>query len=230
VTAVTPDLGPGAPPVTLVCFDWGGVLLRIVRSFEEAVERAGLDLRPAARDPACVAARRLAAERYGVGDLETEAAFAAICAAMGDAYTPVEFARIHDAWLIEEYPGVGEVVERLLATPGVETALLSNTNDAHWRSHLPGPAGEPARFPLVARLHHRHASHLLRLRKPDEAIYRALERRTGRRGAQILFFDDLHENIAAARACGWRAERIDHTGDTAAQIERGLVAHGVWAR
>jgi FMN phosphatase YigB (HAD superfamily) len=44
-----------------------------------------------------------------------------------------------------------------------------------------------------------------------------------------VFFDDLAENISAARACGWNAVHIDHTGDTAAQVLAGLRAHGALA-
>ena len=44
---------------------------------------------------------------------------------------------------------------------------------------------------------------------------------------EILFFDDLSDNIASARACGWSAEQIDHTGDTARQMAEHLGRHGV---
>ena len=44
---------------------------------------------------------------------------------------------------------------------------------------------------------------------------------------EILFFDDAEENVQAARAVGWRAERIDPAGDTARQIAEALAQHGV---
>jgi FMN phosphatase YigB (HAD superfamily) len=67
----------------------------------------------------------------------------------------------------------------------------------------------------------------LRLAKPDEAIYRAYEKATGVAGAEIIFFDDLAENIEAARAAGWNAEQIDHTGDTAEQVRMLLSRYGI---
>jgi FMN phosphatase YigB (HAD superfamily) len=63
--------------------------------------------------------------------------------------------------------------------------------------------------------------------KPAPDIYRAFEKATGRSGSQILFFDDLAENVAAAKSLGWHAERIDPTAPTDAQLRRHLAAYGV---
>ena len=74
---------------------------------------------------------------------------------------------------------------------------------------------------------HPHARHLLGLLKPGVEIYRAFERQTGFGPGEILFFDDLAENVQAARAVGWHAEVIDHTADTAPQIAGHLQRHGI---
>ncbi|MEO1535088.1 MAG: HAD-IA family hydrolase, partial [Planctomycetota bacterium] len=84
------------------------------------------------------------------------------------------------------------------------------------------------RFPVARLLEHRHASHLLGIAKPDAGIYARFESETGYDGSEILFFDDLAENIEAARERGWHAEQIDHTGDTAEQVARCLAAYGVF--
>jgi FMN phosphatase YigB (HAD superfamily) len=62
----------------------------------------------------------------------------------------------------------------------------------------------------------------LRLAKPDPAIYRAFERATARAPEEILFFDDLPENVAAARALGWQAVRVNPYADTVGQIRERL--------
>ncbi|MFN9972777.1 MAG: HAD-IA family hydrolase, partial [Phycisphaerae bacterium] len=165
---------------------------------------------------------------YQIGRLARDEFLASVSTAMNGVYSPVEFERIHDAWLIEEYPSVDRLVADLLAAPRVETAILSNTNELHWRRQQPDAAGLP-HFPTAGRLKHRHASHLLGLAKPEESIYRAFERETGFTPESILFFDDLADNISAARACGWCAEQIDHTGDTAAQMRGHLRRYGVLA-
>jgi glucose-1-phosphatase len=217
---------PATPDIRLVCFDWGGVILRICRSWAEGCVRAGVPLREGVETPALKEQRRRASDDYQAGRIDGETFFQRLAAATGGLYTPDEVRLVHDAWMIEEYPGVAGLIDRLLAVRGVETALLSNTNQAHWARHI-AEEGREADFPTVARLHHRHASHLLGLIKPDIAIYRALEQRTGVPGSRILFFDDLLDNIEAARRAGWHAEQIDHTGDTAAQIERHLIAYRV---
>ncbi len=106
---------------------------------------------------------------------------------------------------------------------GIATGALSNTSEPHW-ADLRGPQ---SRYPTVARLRHAVASHLARVLKPDVRIYRAFEAASGISGDRVLFFDDLPQNIEAARAVGWHAERIDPTADTAAQLMAALRRHGV---
>ena len=82
-------------------------------------------------------------------------------------------------------------------------------------------------FPSIGKLGRRFASHEMRLHKPDPAIYREFERSVGLAGAEILFFDDLPENVASAREVGWIAEQIDHRHGTYEQIQAALRRHGI---
>jgi len=164
------------------------------------------------------------------GDLSAAEWLDAMGKALGGLYAAEEIALLHDAVIIEEYPGIAALIDDLHRA-GVATACLSNTNETHWAKlvHRDGAReleGEP-RYPSVRRLGALHASHVLRLTKPAPDIYRAFEAATGRSGAQILFFDDLEENVAAARKVGWRAECIDPAKLTEAQMRRHLVAYGV---
>ncbi len=215
------------PRVTMVCFDWGGVVVRICRSWQEGCARAGLPVRADTASDEVKARRRAIAEAFQVGAMTPAEFYARLSQATGGAYSPAEVQRIHHAWLIEEYAGIGEVVDSLVRLDGVDTGLLSNTNEEHWRRHQRELCAGLECFPTVSRLRHRHASHLLKLAKPGLDIYHAFVARTGHPAGGILFFDDLEENIIAARAAGWNAERIDHTGDTAGQIRGHLRAYGV---
>lgn len=215
--------------IRCVCFDWGGVILKFCRSFADGVKAAGLDLREGAIDAEAIAARRGLANEYSMGRISRAEFLRATSLASAGLYTEEELERINHAWLLEEYPGVGLVVDELNALPHIETALLSNTTEIHWERQHEEPCrrnGIP-HFPTASKLKHRHASHLLGLLKPDEAIYAAFERETGFSPPGILFFDDLEENVRAARARGWRAVQIDHTGDTAAQIRAALREHSI---
>lgn len=213
--------------VRLVCFDWGGVILGHHRSWAEGCAAAGLPVHPETDTPECQQRRRVVSSRFQLGEIDSKTFFLLLREATNHLYSTEELERIHLAWLKSEYPGIGAIINRLNTTRGIETALLSNTNEAHWDRHLPRD-GVEAEFPTIGMLTYRLASHLVGYAKPDERIYIALENTTGHQGSDILFFDDLPDNVEAAKKRGWRAELIDHTGDTAAQIESHLRRHGVW--
>lgn len=223
-TTGAPDPRP-APPPRCVVFDWGGVILRICRGFEEGCRAAGLPFHPDVVEGDLYHVRRSHSRRYQVGELAMDQFFRLTAETTGGRYSPDDLARVHDAWLLAEYPGVDRLIDELNAIDGVTTAMLSNTNERHWARRGESPYG-PA-FPTAARIAIPHASHLLGHAKPDAAIYAAFERATGFAGPELLFFDDLPENIAAARDAGWHAHQIDHTGDTAAQMREALRAAGI---
>ena len=134
--------------------------------------------------------------------------------------------RILDAWVAAEYPGVAAVLDAIEAS-GVRTAVLSNTNAAHWALIAESEAARAA-YPSVSRHHHLFLSHRLGLTKPDPAIFAAVEAATGIDAARVLYFDDVLPYIEAARAHGWHAEQIDHLVDsTAPQLLAHLRRHGV---
>lgn len=217
--------------VPIVCFDWGGVILRICSGWDEARERSGLEHRAIACDASMRARRHALLRAYETGRIACDAFFESVSVEMGRVFSPDEVRRVHDAWLIEEYRGARELIEELRER-NVETALLSNTNQRHWQRHLAvdGKAGD---FPAISLLEHRCASHLLGHAKPDRAIFVAAaaafvrDRGAPRESRDVLFFDDREENVRAARSAGWHAERIDPTTDPPAQIRRILRAREI---
>jgi FMN phosphatase YigB (HAD superfamily) len=223
------DLPPAAPvqaPPKLVTFDWGGVILRHCRSWAEACQHVGISVREGMDDPELQALRRKINQEFQCGRMSEADFFPAISRATLDLYSPDEVRTIHCGWLLREYHGVADVIESLNNRRGVETALLSNTNAAHWRRHL-STGFKPADFPTIGLIKHKHASHLLGHAKPGVEIYRAFEKAVGMSGSDILFFDDLPENILIARELGWRAELIDHTRETKPQLLDKLALVGL---
>ena len=208
--------------IQLVVFDIGRVLLRICDDWRHACRVAGIAAPPGlGKGPPPAPVDQLL-RRYdtGVIDLETFAREIAPLSGM----TAGDVVRLQECYLLGPYAGVGELLDDL-SVAGVKTACLSNTSDAHWRMML-DPAG-PNHLPLD-RLDYRFASHLARLRKPDEAIYAHVERETGLPGDAIAFFDDVAENVDAARRRGWHAYRIDPTpDDPLPQVRSRLRDHGL---
>lgn len=210
----------------VVCFDLGGVIVKICRSWPEACESAGLPIRDEQRLLSSGWQKRQQAvvAQHQSGQMERSAYFDAISKALGGLYSPPEIEQIHTAWTQREYAGVGALVDELNALPNVLTACLSNTNAAHWQ-RLSGADGRNE-YPTVAKLKLQLASHLLGLVKPDSEIYdhatTVFNQHASGPQPLIVFFDDLAENVDAARSAGWSALQIDHTGDTSAQMRQFL--------
>jgi FMN phosphatase YigB (HAD superfamily) len=216
--------------IQLVCFDLGGVLVRICRSFGEACRAAGIEVRANIEGRVFQRVRYEFSQRLGVGLVDEHTWASELSKALGGLYSSSELMRVHHAWSKTEYEGTLELVQELEAA-NITTACLSNTDPAHWRRlvHHDGESAlsGPPEYPSVHRLQHRHASHLLGFAKPDQRIYRAFENATRHSGADILFFDDLRDNVRAARGAGWRAERVDPDNETVPQLRRWLRQHKV---
>ncbi len=210
--------------IRVVCFDLGGVVVRIHRTWEAAARHHGLfrGLAPAwATADGTLAWRQLDLDHHR-GSLTSAEYFEQAAALCQGYYAPADFHAVHGACLIEEYPGMHRLVQQL-REDGLRSACLSNTNDAHWRQML-----DPAlAFPAVAELDVRLASHELGWLKPEPQIYEAALRALAVRPEEVVFFDDLEENVAGARASGWHSARIDPEGDPRQQIVTVLESLGV---
>lgn len=207
-------------PVQLVVFDLGGVLVRICRGWGEAFARAGIAEEASLLSEDTATARHQINRLFETGEIDESAMFEGI-SALTRQCTAQHVCELLDAWLIEPYAGVEQMLERLTAA-GVATACLSNTNPRHWRTMMHEP-----RYAMLRKLHHRIASHLIGVMKPDGGAYAAVEKQTGVKPENILYFDDFPANCEAAASRGWRVHQIDHAGDPAAQMLRYLRHHHV---
>ena len=202
----------------LVVFDLGRVLIRLADSREQAADQAGVVL------PVLDAGQWQQWE--GLRDQHElgQHTFDTFAVELG-AITRLsvdQHRALYEAWLQGPMPGVDALLDELC--PRVATACLSNTNDLHWA--LMHDDASPHRLPLE-RLTHRFASHLLKLMKPDEAIYAHVEQAVGLPGEAILFFDDHPPNIDAAQARGWQAHRIEPDRPAVAQMRQHLETAGL---
>ena len=204
-------------PPQLVCFDLGGVLIRLAGTWARACSRAGVPV-PAPMDDSSLQARFTEVnDRFERGQVE-EARFleeAAALVGMG----PEPFSAAFEAWLQGPYPGGRELVERI-GRAGLTTACLSNTSPWHWRLMNEDPRN---RLPLDL-LQFRFTSFRIGVMKPDPLIFAHVEVQAGAPPETILYFDDDAANVRAARDRGWCAHQIDPRGDTAAQMAERLSA------
>jgi glucose-1-phosphatase len=208
--------------VRVVCFDLGGVVVRTCGSFREACEHAGVPHSEEYERPTVRAVLAELEPEIDSGRCTLIEYYRRLEGATGGVHSAAEIARIHEAWICGEYEGMVGLIAAIHAA-GVQTACLSNTNETHWEMM----SSDRATYPAFAALGGRYASCRLGLNKPEPAIYRALEEGCGVAGAGIVFFDDREENLAAARAAGWRAHRIDPRGDTVKQVAAVLCGMGL---
>jgi HAD superfamily hydrolase (TIGR01509 family) len=205
----------------LVCFDLGRVLVRISDGWSDAFARAGLNhlqdvLASTMRDRPTREALSANVHALEHGAI-TPDAFCAEAARMFGR-SSAEIAATLDAYIHGAFPGAVELLDDLRAAH-VRTACLSNTNQRHFEL-MQGWQAPVDR--VLERIDVVGVSHEMKLRKPAPEIYAALEAQAGVGAAEILFFDDLPDNVAAARARGWNAEEVLSREDPVTEMRAHL--------
>ena len=111
-------------------------------------------------------------------------------------------------------------LQAALRQRGLPTYIFSNTNDlaiAHIRRN----------FPFYGNFDGYILSYEHGVMKPEAGLYEVVERKCGRRGAEILYLDDRPENIAAGAARGWQVILQETPEKTLAAVEgMGLLKNG----
>jgi putative hydrolase of the HAD superfamily len=91
------------------------------------------------------------------------------------------------------------------------TALLTN-NVAEWRDGWSRFFNDPELFDVVV------DSSEVGTRKPEAPIYEATREKLGVRHEEILFIDDIGQNLKAARSLGWQTHLFTNERDTLALL------------
>lgn len=198
--------------VSWILFDLGGVLVdwtgpQALRALLPAAAQHSPDSY-AQRWQRCTATDRF--ERGATSPLEFAREFADH---WGVALPPDEMLARYVAWLRGFYDGVPALLAGL--RPQARLACLSNSNAAHWDCAV--AQGVRAEFEVAL------ASHELQLRKPQAEIFALALRRLDAAPHEVLYFDDLAPNVAAAAAAGMQAYQV--VGLT--QVRQQLTALGL---
>ena len=204
--------------VKAVCFDFGGVLVRIARTWEEACSRAGVEPEMAAKSRADMMRSVGPAADLQSGMIDFDEFIERTHRNQAGAPDRPQLREIHAHWLIEEFSGMKQIVEAL-NTLGIHTASLSNTDAQHWKTLR--------EMGSISSLKSQILSFEVGFRKPAPEIYHAAEDLLDMSGSSILFLDDLQENVEAALRCGWHAFQIDPHESIPDQVRLALPTQGV---
>lgn len=124
----------------------------------------------------------------------------------------------HDNWIELAAPLIPHSLRLMeaLRAKGVPVIALSNFGIGTFDAAKP-------HYPFLARFDQAVLSGHVGVTKPDPEIYRIVEARSGIDPDAILFTDDREENVAAARARGWKTHLFEGPEGWAAR----LVAEGL---
>ena len=112
---------------------------------------------------------------------------------------PEPFEQRFHAWQLRLFPGVAELVRN--AAPRFRIALLSNTNEIHWRQVNKGND-------VFAHFDHIFLSYETGCFKPSESAFSSVTDHYQCAPADVVFLDDSESNIVAARDFGMDARRV----------------------
>ncbi len=133
---------------------------------------------------------------FECGDMSPREFYRQICEGTGFTGDYEQFVRYFSD-IFSEIPAM-VALQAELRSRGVPTFIFSNTNEL-------AIAYVRQAFPFFARFDGYVLSYEHHSMKPDAPLYEVVERVTGRRGADLLYFDDRLENIEAGLGRGWQA-------------------------
>jgi HAD superfamily hydrolase (TIGR01509 family) len=155
--------------------------------------------------------------RLETGLLTTDQFYREVCASTGFCGSIAEFTDFFADVFVPIEPMIE--LHAALRRCGTPTYIFSNTNDlavAHIRRN----------FPFFRNFDGYVLSYEEGVMKPEAGIYEAVERKCGRRGAEILYLDDRPENIAAGAARGWQVILQETPEKSLRAIEKiGILKH-----
>jgi glucose-1-phosphatase len=134
--------------------------------------------------------------QYETGQMGTADYLRELHIVFNKKFTVDRIQRAFSGIIQEPIAGILEIVLRLSRTH--QTALVSNTNEIHYRLCQ-------AKLEVLKLLQKHYLSYQLQVMKPESGFYDAIIRGQGAIPAELLFIDDLDENVEGAKKAGMQA-------------------------
>jgi len=191
--------------ISIILFDLGNVLVSI--DFNSFWRSLGLcsseQIAPYADG------YKLYTHQYETGRLRTEEYLDHLHTVFQHKFTQTQLEEAFTSIMQEPVQGMDRLVRLISRTH--HTALVSNTNELHYTYCL-------KKFDVLQILHRHYLSFQLHTMKPDQGFYFKIIQDQQKDSSEILFVDDISENIEAAKKTGMHA--IQFSG--VAQLEGSL--------
>jgi glucose-1-phosphatase len=151
-------------------------------------------------------------KRHERGEIDADEYFTALRLALGVEIPDTQLLEGWNAIFIGEMPGISP----LLADAARRFPLyaFSNSNREHelcWSRRFTG---------VLRHFHEIYVSSTIGLRKPEAEAYNYVVKAIGTSAERIVFFDDVLENVDAARACGLQAFQVKSAADVADAVAK----------
>ena len=144
-------------------------------------------------------------KRHETGEISDAAFFEGLRTSLGIKLSDAQLLDGWNAIFVGEIPGISRLLAR--AAKHLPLYAFSNTNSAHVEHFSPRYAAVLGHFREI------FLSSTIGLRKPDAAAYDHVVKAIGAPAPRIVFFDDLAENIEAAKARGLIGVLVSSPGD-----------------
>ena len=153
------------------------------------------------------------------GDIAADTFLSSLAQALGMHEDPLDFRQRFLDWHPRLYASVEALISSLAAE--CRLALLSNTNVLHWDQIN-------IQTSVFRHFEHVFLSYEIRRCKPEPGAFDIVLERISVAPANILFLDDMEQNIAAARRAGLRAVQVNGSTEVLAALsDAGFDTSGV---
>jgi glucose-1-phosphatase len=150
-------------------------------------------------------------ERHERNEITGKEYFASLRELLGINLTNTQMEEGWNAINVGEVATVREVLHQ--AKQNFPVYAFSNTNPTHW-AHLSSHYSE-----VLSVFQKVFTSFELKKRKPHKEAFEVVIKEIGVNAENILFFDDLLENVEGARAAGLQAVHVQSIADTREALE-----------
>jgi putative hydrolase of the HAD superfamily len=140
--------------------------------------------------------------QYETGNISTNEYLNGLKAVFNDKFSAEQLEKAFASIIQKPVEGIFDLVKQLSLTH--ETALVSNTNEIHNKIFN--------RFEVMQYLKKHYLSYQLHVMKPNRGFYDAIIKDQRIPPSKMIFIDDIHENVKAARFSGMYGIKFEGIG------------------